>query len=325
MVAHIPFALRSVRRRREDNAHGVEVIDLVEADALGLHLVPYRIRSLDSFLDLEAEAGRPEGLIDGTYELVDLRFHRADVGVDFLGYLLEGRRFLVAQPYILHFALHPIQTQPVGQRDENEHCLAQNLVPLVFGHIFYGPAVVQAVCELYQHDAHVVIDSQQYALEVLGLYALAPGLVLLVQHGLYLRQALDQGRDLVAEEVAYVLHSIVRILDDVMKKGGRNRLVAETDLADDYHRNRNRMYYIRLARAPAHTLMGGIGELEGLLDHGQLIPVRATFRRGLLEGCVFPGNLLQVLFCEFRCRGHFSCSCLKMRIPRLRGSPAPPW
>ena len=72
VVAHVTLALSPVRTRSEDYPESIEVIDLVEGDILCLHLVPYRIRALQSLADDEVEPGLLQGLVDRLDELVDM-------------------------------------------------------------------------------------------------------------------------------------------------------------------------------------------------------------------------------------------------------------
>ena len=56
---------------REDDAHGQDVVDLVEGDVLLLHLVPDRERRLDARLDFVFESHLVEGRTDGRREVAE--------------------------------------------------------------------------------------------------------------------------------------------------------------------------------------------------------------------------------------------------------------
>ena len=92
----------------------------------------------------------------------------------------------------------------MGKRDEYKHRLAQNLVPLVLRHELDGAAVVQTVGEFDENNAHVVVECEEYALEILGLYALGLGLILIVEHSLDFRESFYKRGYFVAEEVSDV-------------------------------------------------------------------------------------------------------------------------
>lgn len=129
----------------EDNPYGIEVVDLLEGNLLGDHLVPDGVRRLHSLLDFEIETGIVQCLADRFYEFVNALFLVGHVAVDLGADVIIGVRLLVTQPDVLHLGLDLIETEPVRQRNENEHGLAQNLVALVFRHEFDGAAIVQTV------------------------------------------------------------------------------------------------------------------------------------------------------------------------------------
>ena len=82
VVALVSLAFLGTRVGVKDDADGVEVVDLVEGHALGLHLAPGRVRGLDAFFELVVEPGGIEGLGDG----LDKRGHLRS----FAGYLASG-------------------------------------------------------------------------------------------------------------------------------------------------------------------------------------------------------------------------------------------
>ena len=142
MVTLVPLALLGSRIRREHHAKGVQVVYLLEGDVLGLHLVPDRIWGLDPFPDSETESGLAQGSLYRLDEIVDLPLEVGDVLADQTGDLLVSVRFLVFEPDVLHLGLDLIKTKPVGERNEYEHRLAKNLIPLVLGHGIYCPAIM---------------------------------------------------------------------------------------------------------------------------------------------------------------------------------------
>ena len=257
---------------------------------------------LDALLDGEAVARLAEGLLDGGDEGVDVLVALGDVALDALGDAAVVLGFLVAEPDVLHLGLDAVQAEPVRQRDEDEHGLGEDLVPLVLGHVFDGAAVVQPVRELDQHDADVVVEGQQDALEVLRLEALRAGrltlAVLVVQHGLDLGEAVHQGRDLVPEEVADVLDRVGGVFDDVVQQGGADGLAAQADLRDDNLGDGDGVEHVRLARAAADVLMGLVGELEGLPDDLHLLFVLAALGGDLHQRGVLLVDQAEIIGCE---------------------------
>ena len=139
----------------------------------------------------------------------------------------------------------------MSQRNEHIHSLTQDFIPLVLRHELNGPAVVQTVRKLDEHDSDIIIEGQQNALEILcletlGLYVGHLGAVFIVEHGLDLRQAVHQGCHLVSEQGADIIHGIFRILHHVVEQGSSHGFVSETDFLYHYLCNLNGMENIRL-------------------------------------------------------------------------------
>ena len=146
VITLISFSLLVILLRGiEDNPYGIEVVDLLEGNLLGDHLVPDGVRRLHALLDFEIETGIVQRLADRFYEFVNALFLVGHVAVYLGADVIIGIRLLVTQPDVLHLGLDLIETEPVRQRNENEHGLAQNLVALVFRHEFDGAAIVQTV------------------------------------------------------------------------------------------------------------------------------------------------------------------------------------
>ena len=187
----------------------------------------------------------------------------------------------------------------MGEWNEDEHGLAEDLVPLVLRHEFDRPAVVKAVCKLYQNYSDIVIQGKKNALEVLGLHALLLGLVFVVEHCLDLCKTFYKSSNLVTEQASDVIDSIVCIFDHIVEKGSDYRLVSETDIAHDYLRDCDRMKYIWLARTPSDALVGFICKLESLLYDFKFIRVCTTFPCRFKKIGIVSGNDFVVLCCKF--------------------------
>jgi len=159
---------------------------------------------------------------------------------------MECFRLLVAEPYVFHLRLDAVETEPVGKRNEHEHCLAEDLVPLVLRHELDGTAVMQTVGKLYEHDPHVVVECEEDPLEVLCLHAFLLGLIFVVENRLDLCETFHQCGHLVAEKAPEVIDGVRGVFHHIMKKSSYNRFVAESDAADNDLRYSDRMQYIRL-------------------------------------------------------------------------------
>ena len=92
----VPFLNYVIARRSENDAHRVEVTYLVESDMLGVHLVPYGIRSLDPFLHYIVNPC----LIKGTaYGLEEIIYHGLLIYcpvVDHIDYMAISLGFFVS-------------------------------------------------------------------------------------------------------------------------------------------------------------------------------------------------------------------------------------
>ena len=92
----------------------------------------------------------------------------------------------------------------------------------MLGHIFYRPAIVQTVSQLYKNYSYVIIECQKDALEILRLNAFLLGLVLIVEHGFDLGKAIHKRGDLVSEKIPYVIDSVVGIFNHIMQQSRNN-------------------------------------------------------------------------------------------------------
>ena len=93
----------------------------------------------------------------------------------------------------------------------------------MLGHVFDCAAVVQAVCKLDEHHTNIVVERQQYPLEILGLYAFGGGdrpalAVFIIQHRLDLGKAIHEQGDMVPEEIADIVDGIVRIFHHIVQQ-----------------------------------------------------------------------------------------------------------
>ena len=247
MVALVSFCLLAVLVRVKDDTDCIEVIDLVKRDALIIHLVPDGIRSLDSFLDFVFESGSLQSIIDRGNEVADFSVFVADIAVDLFCDLVECLRFFVSEPDVLHLGLDAVETESMGERNEYEHCLAEDLVSLVFRHELDGPAVVKSVCKFDKNYAYIVVKGKKDTLEVLGLHALLLCLVFIVKYGLDFSQTIYQSCYLLAEKVLQIINCVCSVLHHIMKKGSNNGFVAEAYVADNNLSYGNRMKYIWFA------------------------------------------------------------------------------
>ena len=113
-----------------DDAHGKDVVYLVEGDILLLHLVPDGVGSLDAGLDGVFDAHLVELLADGSRELLE---ERLALGIGMRKILLDFGillRELIMEGKVLKFGLNGVKAQPVGKWRIEIQRLAGNLVAL---------------------------------------------------------------------------------------------------------------------------------------------------------------------------------------------------
>ena len=327
MVALVALRLSMGFILLEDDADGIEIVHLLEGNLLLLHLVPHRIGGLDALLDGKVELGFLERFLYGLDKGVHLFLPAMDVLVDAFRNPGIGLRLLVLEPDVLQLRLDTVKAQAVRQRDEDEHGLAQDLVPLVLRHELYGSAVVQPVRQLDEHYPYIVVQGKEDALKVLCLKAFCryAGLFLVVQDVLDFGKAVHQGGDLVAEELLQVLYRTFRVFHYVVQEGRGNRLVSQADIIDHDLRHGQRMQHIGFSGAPADVPVGLFGKVEGLLHHCQLFLVLAALAGrfhqpgiGLVDaGVILRGKLCHTHFNSFW-RHQLSCEPYRITVqPQL--------
>ena len=115
----------------EDNAHGQDVIDFLEGDMLGLHLVPDAIGSLDTCLYLVLKTCFIKLLTQGSGKLVK---DRVQMFLHSCQLVLDSPVFLgvfVAEAQVLQLLFYLVQSQSVGQWGIDVQCLSGNLILFV--------------------------------------------------------------------------------------------------------------------------------------------------------------------------------------------------
>ena len=92
----------------EDDEHGQDVVDFIEGDVLVLHLVPDRVRALDTLLELILQPHLVEGITDGLGELVEEFVARLPGGCQLVldGGILLG--VLILETEVFELGLHPV-------------------------------------------------------------------------------------------------------------------------------------------------------------------------------------------------------------------------
>ncbi len=125
--------------------------------------------------------------------------------------LLEGE--------LLELVAHVLHAHAAGERGVDVQGLLGDPPALVGGHEMQGAHIVEAVGELDQQHAHVLGDGEEKLAQVFRLRRPHRDEVEALQLG----EALDQGRDLMPEELVDLLARRRRILDGVVEHRGDDR------------------------------------------------------------------------------------------------------
>ena len=234
-----------VARALDDDAHGREVVDLVELAALLGHLVVDRIEVLRAARDLRRDPDLLQLAAQDVARLghvvlavgAPLRDHRLDLVV------LAGMEGLEGE--VLELPLERVDAEPVRERRVDLERLAGLLHLLLTAQVLDRAQVVQPVCELDQDDADVLRHRDDHLAVVLGLGVLAA----LEVDARQLGDAVDELRDLVPELGAELLEVDLGVLDDVVQERGCDRLLVQAELGADL-RHSERVVDEVLAGAP---------------------------------------------------------------------------
>src|SRR2546429_1455266 len=250
-----------------------EIINLLERLVALLHLLVNRPEVLGAAGDLVAdESGSPQLFgerdpqpLDGLFTLalsrLDLARQRA---------VVLGLEELAGE--ILELGLHARHPEAVGQGRVDLARFERDAAAFLLVEVLEGPHVVQPVGELDDDDAGVLGDRQQELAVVFGLllHRRAEG------EGGELRESVDQLRHLGTERAPDVLDRDVRVLDDVVQQGGRDRDRVHLLLGEN-GRHGHRVRDVVVARL---ALLAAVGLGAHLVGPPQQVEDEAVTRQG---------------------------------------------
>jgi hypothetical protein len=152
-----------------DDAHGKQVVNLIEAAFLANQFAMERVKSLDARFEFGGNAVLDEAGANGVLDV----FEKALVdGLFFGDFFLQGEvsvRLEEAESEIFEFALDDGHAEAMGDGGVDVHGLARDALLLDGRKEFQGAHVVEAVCELDQDDANVVDHGEKHFADVFGL------------------------------------------------------------------------------------------------------------------------------------------------------------
>ncbi len=145
-----------------DDAQGAHVIDFLEVEILGAHLVPDAVDVLGPAVHLGLDAGLAHLVLQAGNGRLDEAFALDALLVELPGDALVGLRFDEAEGQVLDFPFHLPDTEAIGQRRIDFQALPRQVAPrrrVVVGE----PAQrLRPRRQAQQHDANVVGHGQQH-------------------------------------------------------------------------------------------------------------------------------------------------------------------
>ena len=221
----------------EDDAHSQQVVDFLEAHMLIPHLGPDTVGALDACIDVIGQSHAVEFLADRLDEALEhvvevgsqLVESCADVGVGLGVFILEAEVF--------QFFLDEIKSEPMRQRGIDIQGLTGNLVLLVWRLRAQCAHIVETVADFDEYDTDVIAHGQQQFLERLGLCR-----CLVAEDATGdLGESIDNLCNLLAEDVADVLHRVVCVLHHIVQQSSADAGTAQPYLAADDLRHGQRV------------------------------------------------------------------------------------
>jgi hypothetical protein len=257
-VDHLPLSL-------QNDPEGDHVVDLIETEALGFHLVVDRSEVLEATGDLDEEAGADQLLGENPLDLFDVSLALLVAALELALQLRRDGQMQGAKGQILELALHPVDPEPVGQGYVDVEGLLGDAVGLVFAHVFQRAHVVEPIDELDQEDANVLGHRDQHLPEALGL-ALPGG-------GEFdsrdLGQPLHEEADLLTEEAIDLVETGEGVLHGVVEQSRDDGHVIEAHVHED-PRHFERMDQIGLPGVPHLAVVDLRGVDVCALEQGEI-------------------------------------------------------
>jgi hypothetical protein len=212
--------LVTLRDVRDDDAERHDVGELLERHVLRLHLAPDRIGHLLATGNLR----RKSALLQRLHQLdFDLR-HQLVAALAQIALSRQHRRSTVgielAEGQLLEFPLHLLHADARGERRIKVHGLARDApAPRRLLDVMQRAHVVQAVGQLHQQHADVRRHGQHQLAQVLGFL----GAFRLDLEARELGDAVDQPRDVLAEQAGDLVARGVGVFERVVQQAGHDR------------------------------------------------------------------------------------------------------
>lgn len=159
----------AVAHLRNEHAHGANVVDLAEVQALALHLAPDRIDVFRPSAEIGLYAGGRESFLQLAHHVGDVLLAIQPALVQQLGDLLVLVGLEVTEGQVLQLPLDMPDAQAVGQRRVDIEDFPGDAVALFLVGVLHRANGAGALGQLDQGDANVVDHRHQHLAQVLHL------------------------------------------------------------------------------------------------------------------------------------------------------------
>ena len=261
----------AILQRTRDDAHGAQIVDLVDGDALTLQFLVDAVEALDAAFDAGLDAGFFQLVADDLLHLREKDFALLAARVDRFFDLLVTDGIEEAEAQVFEFAANFSHAEAVGDRSVNFQSFFGDLVLAIGLKMLQRAHVVQPIGQLDEHDADVVDHREHHLAQIFGLLLLAGGEVDFADFG----DAFDDVGDLLAEFLANVDDRDRSIFDGIVEQSGGDGDRIHLHFGQD-ESNFERMDQIRLARGAGLAFVVLQGVVVGFLDDREIV-LRTVF------------------------------------------------
>ena len=213
----------------QDDAKGHDVVDVLEGQILGSHLLVNAVVFFVAAQHPEGGVDRLHMLADDPHDLLDVIFPLRLAFGHHLANLFVGFGFGVHEGNIFQFMLHPIDPEPRGEGGVDVEGFLGDEPPFAGLVILQGAHVVEPIGQFDQDHAQVVGHGQQHLANALGLARPR-----VAHHDLaHLGHPRDDVTHLAAEHGFDLFCGGVGVFDDVVEQTGGDAHRVEVHLSQD--------------------------------------------------------------------------------------------
>jgi hypothetical protein len=215
--------------RVRDDAHGEQVIDLIDASFLANRFAMHGIQAFDARFEFRRDTGFDEFRADGGLDFLEEFFVKGSFIADFFLQSEEGFGFEIAESEIFEFAADNAHSEAMGDRRVDVQSFARDALLLFRVEIFERAHVVEAIGQLDENDTDIVHHGQQHLADVFGLTRFGRHHVQAADF----RHAFDKASDFFAEAFGDAGDGILGVFDGVMKNRGGERGGVEAHVGEN--------------------------------------------------------------------------------------------